>query len=87
MRCLDLRVLDDRVSFRTTRAGLFSISDSEFALSFDSDDLLASDDDFGVIFLGIDFLFGGDESALVSLSESLKITHKIINETTLCAQK
>lgn len=74
MRCFDFRVLDDRVSLRTTRAGLFSMSDSEFALSLDSDDLLASDDDFGVIFFGIDFLFGGDESALDSLSESLKIT-------------
>lgn len=31
VKCLDLRVLDDRVNFRTTfDVALFSISDSEF---------------------------------------------------------
>lgn len=86
-------MLEDRVSFRTTLVvvGLFSISDSEFALSLvDSDDLLLADVDelFGIdvvvvvvaadvvvdadpFLLVVDFLFGGKESALDSVSDSL----------------
>lgn len=71
VKCLDFLVLEDRVNFRTTFwVGLFSISDSELALSFDSDDLLAWDD-FCVFFLFAVFLLGGVESALDSVSESL----------------
>lgn len=86
MRCFDFRVLEDRVSFRTTFVvGLFSMSDSEFALSLvvDSDDLLVADvDAFFVatagaaaaapfLLLATDFLVGGEESALDSVSDSL----------------
>lgn len=75
VRCFDFRVLDDLVNLRTTFcAGLFSMSDSELALSFDSDDLLANDD-FWAIFLFIDFRFAGVESALDSVSESLKVVN------------
>lgn len=72
VKCFDFRVLDERVSFRTT-----SRSDSELAFSFDSDDLLLF-----VVRVAVDLggtrrlgnrLLGGDESALDSSeSESLK---------------
>lgn len=73
VRCLDLRVLEERVSLRTTFA---SRSDSELALSFDSDDLVLF-----VVRVAVDLggtrrfgnrLLGGDESALDS-SESVSL--------------
>lgn len=76
VRCLDLRVLDDRVSFRTTFWDK-SRSDSELGLSFDSDDLVLF-----VVRVAVDLggtrrlgnrLLGGEESALDSSeSESLR---------------
>lgn len=75
VKCLDLRVLDDRVSLRTT-FWLESRSDSELSLSLDSDDLLllvarVAVDLGGTRRLGTRLL-GGDESALdSSVSESL----------------
>lgn len=74
VKCFDLRVLDERVSFRTTFcAGLFSMSDSEFPLSFDSDFDVELGCFGGIfLFIFIDFrVVAGDESALDSVSESL----------------
>lgn len=75
VRCLDLRVLDERVSLRTT-FWLASRSDSEFGFSLDSEDFVLF-----VVRVAVDLggtrrfgnrLLGGDESALDSSeSESL----------------
>lgn len=73
VKCFDLRVLDDLVNFRTTfDAALFSISDSEFALSFVSG-FAADAVTFSTGFLSDVFLGSGAESALLSLSDSLRI--------------
>lgn len=76
VRCLDLRVLDERVSLRITFC-VASRSDSELAFSLDSDDLAlfvarVAVDLGGTRRLGCRLL-GGDESALDSSdSESLR---------------